>query len=65
MECLPLPKYFSNYFILGIEKWFPLKPIIKDEEVQGDLLVEIMIDEFSEVMCYWTTGCCNGLMIML
>ena len=54
MEYLPLS---NNYFILGIEKWFPLKPIIKDEEVQGDLLVEIMIDEFNEVMCllldYW------------
>ena len=57
MEYLPLTNNFSHYFILGIEKWFPLKPIIKDEEVQGDLLVEIMIDEFSEVMCllldYW------------
>ena len=34
---------------LGIDKWFPLKPIIKNEEIQGELLVEIMIDEYNEV----------------
>ena len=34
---------------IGIEKWFPLKQIVKDEEIQGELLVEIMIDEYGEV----------------
>ena len=37
------------FFTLGIDKWFSLKPIIKNEEIQGELLVEIMIDEYNEV----------------
>ena len=39
----------SFFLFTGIEQWFPLKPIIKDEEIQGELLVEVMLDEFSEV----------------
>ena len=27
----------------------PLVPISRDDEVQGELLVEVMLDEFSEV----------------
>jgi RAS protein activator-like 1 len=32
----------------GVEAWFPLIPITKDDEIQGDLLVEIMIDEYTD-----------------
>lgn len=39
----------DTIFTVGIEQWFPLKPIVKDEEIRGELLVEIMIDEYSEV----------------
>ena len=35
---------------VGVDQWFPLKPISKDDEIQGELLVEIMIDEYSEVI---------------
>ena len=34
----------------GLDCWLPLKPINKDDMVQGDLLVEVMIDEFTEDM---------------
>ena len=37
------------YPLLGLDRWFPLKPIKKDD-VQGELLVEIMMDEFTEEM---------------
>ena len=33
----------------GLDSWFPLKPISKDDEIQGELLAEIMIDEYSDV----------------
>uniref|UniRef100_A0A1X7U651 Ras GTPase-activating protein n=2 Tax=Amphimedon queenslandica TaxID=400682 RepID=A0A1X7U651_AMPQE len=34
----------------GLDSWFPLKPISKDDEIQGELLAEIMIDEYSDEM---------------
>ena len=33
----------------GIDKWFSLTPIHKDDEVQGEILVEISIEQFGEV----------------
>ncbi len=33
----------------GIDKWFPLTPIHKDDEVQGEVLVEMNIEQFGEV----------------
>jgi hypothetical protein len=36
------------FTITGVEGWFPLIPITKDDEIQGDLLVEIMIDEYTD-----------------
>lgn len=33
----------------GVDKWFPLTPIHKDDEVQGEILIEINIEQFADV----------------
>lgn len=38
-----------HHYITGIDKWFQLTPIHKDDEVQGEILVEASIDTYSEV----------------
>ena len=39
---------------IGIDKWFQLTPIHKDDEVQGEILVEMSIEQFGEVS--WLEG---------
>jgi hypothetical protein len=33
----------------GLDKWFPLTPISRDDEVQGEILVEFSLEYFTEV----------------
>ena len=33
----------------GLDKWFPLTPISRDDEVQGEILVEMSLENFGEV----------------
>ena len=35
--------------ITGLEKWFPLTPISREDEVQGEILVETSLESYGEV----------------
>lgn len=41
----PPPLRFSVLLVTGLDKWFPLMAATKHDEVQGEVLVEIMLTE--------------------
>ena len=38
-----------HHINIGIDKWFPLTPISKDDSVQGEILVEMTMEQYTEV----------------
>ena len=46
---------------VGVDKWFPLTPIHKDDEVQGEVLIEINIEQFGDVSMHVVRTVFSGI----
>ena len=55
-NCLRILLLF-HFYVAGIDKWIQLTPISKDDDVQGEVLVEMSMEPAteSEVQCSWST----------